>query len=207
MIQPPDPKWHSRGYLPHVESPHQVQHITFHLADSLPKHAIEQIELELDGLPPGKRSLERRKRLEAWIDAGHGVCILREPAIAQMTQNALLFFDGERYHLIAWVVMPNRVHAMIEPTDGWQVGKTVASWKRFMAAKIRGYLNDANSEIGGPGGPIWHREYWDRYARNEFHLREMIEYVRQNPVAAGLVKTAEDWPWSSARSLAILNID
>ncbi len=47
-------------------------------------------------------------------------------------------------------------------------------------------------------GPFWHREFWDRYIRDEEHYYDTIEYIHNNPVKARLVKKAEDWPWSSA---------
>src|SRR5215469_1729538 len=75
----PSPLWHSRGYLPHFEGPGRVQHVTFHLADSVPKAVLRKVDSDLKSLPPSKRDIERRKRLEAWIDGGHGSCILREP--------------------------------------------------------------------------------------------------------------------------------
>ena len=220
----PGSDWRSRGYLPHCESIEAIQHVTFHLADSLPKTVVERLDLELKMLPIKKRSIERRKRLEAWVDTGHGSCVLQQPAIAEMVQNTLLHFDWERYFLLAWAVMPNHVHALFERKEGWTVGKIVGSWKKFTARRICGYLreadrvssgkrnlngsggakDDANREIGGPGvgpgAPVWHREYWDRYMRNEDHLREMIEYIHQNPVKAGLVRYAEGWEWSSAYS-------
>jgi REP-associated tyrosine transposase len=77
-------RWHSRGYLPHFESSDVIQHITFHLADSLPQTVLLRLESELKFLSAEKRDAERRKRVDAWIDAGHGACILRKPAIAAM---------------------------------------------------------------------------------------------------------------------------
>jgi REP element-mobilizing transposase RayT len=199
----PDPRWRSRGYIPHFEGTEAIQHVTFHLADSLPKSALDRIESELISLPEEKRPSERRKRLDAWIDSGYGSCVLRQPVVAEMVEQTLLRFDGKRYVLLAWVVMPNHVHAVFDPKAGWSTGGTVAAWKRVTARKILEYLKIPNEGIGGPKGPIWHREYWDRYARNEFHLQQMIQYVHQNPVAAGLVPSAERWPWSSARLAAI----
>ena len=46
--------------------------------------------------------------------------------------------------------------------------------------------------------PVWHREYWDRFARDETHLAHFIDYIHNNPVKANLVATPENWPWSSA---------
>ena len=214
--------WHDRRYLPHFDSDEAIQHVTFHLADSLAKEVLQRLEEEIKAIPPARQDVERRRRVEAWIDAGHGSCVLREPSIARMVEDSLLFFDAQRYRLKAWVVMPNHVHVLVQPVNGWSVAKIVASWKKFTARRIcdyRGSANrnanlpigsiekDANPEIGVPTatresgvpGPIWHREYWDRYMRNESHFQQAIEYIHQNPVKAGLVAKAEDWPWSSAR--------
>ncbi len=202
-------RWHSRGYLPHFESADAIQHVTFHLADSLPKDVLDRLSGELKSLPLEKQDAERRKRIEAWMDAGHGSCVLREPSIAAMVQSTLLHFDAERYRLLAWVVMPNHVHVLFQPLNGWTVAKIVASWKKFTARKINdhkrfignanlpiGEVKGASRETGVPG--VWHREYWDRYIRNEGHYQQAIEYIHQNPVKARLVTSATDWPWSSA---------
>jgi type I restriction enzyme R subunit/putative DNA methylase len=177
--------------------------VTFHLADSLTAETKERIERSLSVLPPDIRAMERRKRLQEWVDAGHGSCVLRHPEMARMVQETLLHFHGVRYHLHAWVVMPNHVHALCEPTDGWELAKIVASWKKYAARAIRMHergSEDANQEIGVPRKTraVWHREYWDRYIRNEEHYRRAREYIHENPVKAGLVVQARDWPWSSA---------
>jgi REP element-mobilizing transposase RayT len=187
--------WHSRGYLPHFDSPEVIQHVTFHLADSLPKETLLRLDAELRALPEAKRETERRKRIDAWIDAGHGSCILRNPSIAAMAQNSLLSFDSQRYRLFAWVVMPNHVHVLFQPINAWTVAKIVASWKKFTASKI----HDHHLRTGeGPSSPIWHREYWDRYIRNQKHFEQAVEYIHQNPVKAKLVPAPNLWPWSSA---------
>ncbi len=84
--------WYSRGYLPHLESPEKIQHVTFHLADSLPKTVLDQWAAELKRLPPDKQAVEQRQRVQAYLDAGHGSCVLRETEIAAMVQNSLLYF-------------------------------------------------------------------------------------------------------------------
>lgn len=189
------PGWHSRGYLPHFEGAEATQHVTFHLADSLPKSVLLRLEAELKTFPQEKRDTERRKRIEAWIDAGHGSCILRNPAIAGMAQQSLLRFDADRYRLLAWVVMPNHIHVLFQPMNGWTVAKIVASWKKFTGNKICDHRLHTGE---GPRPPIWHREYWDRYIRNQDHFQQAIEYIHLNPVKAGLAAAPEAWPWSSA---------
>jgi len=189
------PGWHSRGYLPHFEVRGAIQHVTFHLADSLPQVMLRRLEADLEILPIEKRDLERRKRVDAWIDAGHGACVLRQPSIADMVQDSLLTFDSVRYRLLAWVVMPNHVHVLFGPMDGWTVAKIVAGWKKFTARKIRDQRRDGGE---GSGESVWHREYWDRYIRDERHFRQAVQYIHLNPVKAGLVGKAEGWRWSSA---------
>jgi len=193
----PGQVWHSRGYLPHLESSEATQHVTFHLADSLPQSVLQRLDTELKTLPTEKRDAERRRRVDAWIDAGHGSCVLRIPGIAEMVQGSLLNFDSERYRLLAWVVMPNHVHVLFQPIHGWTIAKIVAAWKKFTARKI---CDDLRDRMEGPLAPVWHREYWDRFIRDQRHFEQTVEYIHLNPVKAGLVITAEKWRWSSACS-------
>lgn len=191
----PRSAWHSRGYLPHFESAEITQHVTFHLADSLPQSVLRRIEVELKSTQPPLRDARRREQLEAWIDAGHGSCLLRDPMIAAMVQECLLFFDAQRYRLMAWVVMPNHVHALFQPINAWTVARIVASWKKFTAHKICDKLGNSEHR---PALPVWQREYWDRYIRNSAHLAQAIDYIHCNPVRARLAANPESWPWSSA---------
>ena len=203
--------WSSRGYLPHFDSPDRIQHVTVHLVDSLPKSAIERVDQMIEAMPDGERAIERRKRLHDWIDAGHGACYLEDVECAKLVEDAFLFFDGERYRLYAWVVMPNHFHVLFQPINGWSMAKIVASWKKFTSTEIKKVLRarheNARRESGDPGGanlrigisePLWPREYWDQYIRNEEHLRATIAYIEQDPVKAGLCGDASDWRWSSA---------
>jgi REP element-mobilizing transposase RayT len=171
--------------------------VTFHLADSLPQSILQRLDTELKTLPTHKRDAERRRRVDAWMDAGHGSCVLRIPGIAEMVQGSLLNFDSERYRLLAWVVMPNHVHVLFQPLHGWTVAKIVASWKKFTARKI---CDDLRDRMEAPLAPVWHREYWDRFIRDQRHFEQTVEYIHLNPVDAGLVTTAETWRWSSAYS-------
>ncbi|MBN1828541.1 MAG: transposase [Deltaproteobacteria bacterium] len=219
--------WHSRGYLPHFDVEEAVQHVTFHLADSLPKETLSRMHMEIEHLPEDQRKHELTLRLQDWMDAGHGSCILHESGIAAMMQNVLLFFDNIRYKLFEWVVMPNHVHVLFKPLQGWKVSQIVSSWKKFSARKItewnanRNANRNANLPIGilltndrigilpnnnhigihataTRSSAIWHREYWDRFMRDAAHFHRTSEYIRYNPVKAGLVESQEQWRWGSA---------
>ncbi len=184
-------EWHSRGYLPHRDAPGLVQSITFRLADSLPQTVLGRLTEELASLPEERRQNEREQRIRDWLDQGHGACYLAEERIATMVEGALLHFDGERYHLLAWCVMPNHVHVLIETMPEHPLAQVVHSWKSFMA-------NQANKNLNH-SGEFWQREYYDRYMRDARHLEQTIEYIEQNPVKAELVKNAMDWRYSSAQ--------
>jgi len=151
----PAPGWHSRGYLPHVDAEGLIQHITFHLADSLPTGAMAQLEQSIATMPEGQQKRQRRERYQALLDAGHGSCVLGEAEPARLVQDALLHFDGERYRLLAWVVMPNHVHVLIEPASGCRVAKIVQSWKSFTGRRIGEWVREGDPGTGeaGPAEP------------------------------------------------------
>ena len=178
--------WHQRGYLPHFDAPWVTQFITLRLADSLPASR----RGEWEHLLKIEDDRERRRRLEAYLDLGWGECWLRQPPIAALVENALRFFDGERYTLAAWVVMPNHLHILVEVWDT-PLSKLAKSWKDFTARK-------ANKLLRRRGG-FWEREYLDTLIKGEEHRRRAVRYIEHNPVKAKLVRSPADWPWSSAR--------
>ncbi|MFO7697230.1 MAG: transposase [Anaerolineae bacterium] len=179
--------WHSRGYLPHFDSPNVIQSITFRLADSLP--GSYELDRALESVPD--RPDARRQRLESLLDNGRGACVLKDPRAARIVEDALLYLDGERYRLLAWVVMPNHVHALVEIIEGHSLSRIMQSWKVRTARECNRVL--------GTIGRFWEPEYYDRYIRNERHLQNAILYIHSNPVVAGLVSEARLWPFGSAR--------
>jgi len=196
-IAAPDSRkeWYSRGYLPHRDATGLLQAVTFRLADSLPQEKLARLEEELTELPETLRGAERRQRIEQWLYDGMGCCELRHPEMASQMRDALRHFDGQRYRLIAWCIMPNHVHILMETFA--PLARIVQGWKSVTA---RWAL--AQNEKLGLGIPdskhLWMRDYWDRYIRNDGHFESVVLYIHQNPVHAGLCERAEDWPWSSA---------
>ena len=131
-----------------------------------------------------------RRQIVDYEDAGYGACWLRQPAIATLVENALFHFDGQRYRLIAWCIMPNHVHVLIETWAGYPLEKVLHSWRSFTAQEANGLLKRH--------GAFWARDYYDRYMRDETHFRQTVAYIEENPVKATLVKAAADWQFSSA---------
>ncbi len=116
---------------------------------------------------------------------------LRNPQIAEMLSGSIRAGEAERqfYELVAWVVMPNHVHLLVLP--------------RVPLARITHWLKGgtarrANAILGRAGEPFWQHESFDHWVRSERELCRIAAYIEENPVAAGLVKAAEYWPWSSA---------
>jgi putative transposase len=178
--------WHTRGYLPHFDAPGVVQMIGFRLADSLPP----SLSHEWDPILHIKDERERRIRLEEYFDLGHGACELALPVVAQRMENILLHDDDRHCRLLAWVIMPNHVHVLVEL---WTtpMGKLVQAWKKISA--------DFVNARAGRTGRWWQPDYFDRYIRDEAHFHKAVRYIEQNPVKAGLVKKARQWGWSSAK--------
>ncbi|MCX7012943.1 MAG: transposase [Candidatus Sumerlaeota bacterium] len=178
--------WHSRGYIPHFEGEEIIQSVTFRLADSVPADVVQRFAWEI-----GTRECEAayRRRIEEFLDVGHGECWLRRAPIARLVHDSLLCYNGARYRLYAWVIMPNHIHVLLEPISPQALATIVQGWKSYTARQINALL--------GRRGTVWQREYWDRFMRNEEHFLNTVEYIHSNPVKTGLAERAEDWPWSS----------
>jgi putative transposase len=178
--------WTDRGFLPHYDQAGLVQSVTFRLADSLPREKLLEWEHLLKILDDG----ERIRQLETYLDRGAGSCVLRRPECAEIVEKAMLHFDGQRYGLLAWCIMPNHVHVLMQTFQGHPVGKVVHSWKTFTARSINRLLDQS--------GPFWQEDYFDTFMRDEEHRFNEVLYIESNPVKAGLVEQARDWRWSSA---------
>ena len=177
--------WYTRGYLPRLDSAGAVQFVTFRLADSLPRQAIERM---LDR--QSSEDTQRLQHLEALLDVGYGSCLLRSTATAGLVQETMLRFHGLRYYLFAWCIMPNHVHGLLQPLEGYHLPAIMHSWKSYTAKRINSLCQRS--------GSLWQSESFDRYIRDERHLLGTIEYIENNPVKAGLVDAPHQWPWSSA---------
>ena len=207
---------HTRGYLPHVKREGASYFLTFRLADSLPRQILLKFESEraqkMQGLyarhgsekKPGgaplklTESIEQierdfRRRLERFLDTGCGACWLARADVADLVAKALRFFEGRRYRLDAWAIMPNHVHAVLWPMPNETLSGIVQSWKRYTA-------REANKVLNRTGETFWQPESYDHWIRDPDEHARCCHYVTFNPVQAGLCMAPENWPWSSATS-------
>jgi putative transposase len=184
----PHKGWYSRGYLPHFDGGNVIQAITYRLADALPIEAISAMQEQLAQQQLKDDAL--RGKIEAYLDAGRGACYLRHPEVAALVENGFFHFDGTHYRLLAWVVMPNHVHVLIETMAGLPLPEVIRRWKTFTAREANRLLRRS--------GPFWQPDYWDRYIRDQSHLENVMAYIHNNPVKAGLVQESTAYRWSSA---------
>ena len=99
---------------------------------------------------------------------------------------------GVRVDLFGAVVMPDHVHLLLEPLrdgNGWPfpLFEIMQSLKGSTAHRINKLLRRS--------GPVWEEESFDHVLRSDESLKEKREYIRQNPVRAGLVRKPEDYRW------------
>lgn len=187
----------SRGHLPHWEIEGGTYFVTFRLTDSLPQQVLDSLAFERQDIVKTAKqqgreltAAEERKlaelyseRVETALDAGSGAAQLPDPGVADMVAGALQHFGGERYRLIAWVVMPNHVHVVFRPAPGYSLEKILHSWKSFTS-------KEAN-KILGKSGEFWQRESYDHLVRDTQDLERIVRYVIENPVKANL----KNWRW------------
>ena len=107
-----------------------------------------------------------------------------------MVQDSLLKFDRVRYHLFAWVVMPNHVHTLMARFKEYEFNDIFHSLKSYTAHEANKMLHKS--------GQFWMEDYFDRYMRNQEHFRKTVQYIENNPVKARLCEKPSDWPFSSA---------
>ena len=197
---------HCRGYLPHIENK-QYQMITFRLYDSVPKEVVEGWKETLSLLGGQQTSSLREPRrhpfstykteadrllalLDKYEDAGYGSCVLKNDNVARIVHDAIFFYHGKKYNVISWCIMPNHVHVLIEVMKNISLSSILHSWRSFSSNEINKLLNRS--------GRLWMPEYFDRFIRDNDHFNNVVNYIHNNPVKAGLVKEATEYKWSSA---------
>jgi REP element-mobilizing transposase RayT len=184
-------------HLPHWTCKGAVYHVVFRLADSVPQAKLDLWAAERRSIeeqagnsaqPKAEEALRQarlrhREEVDAYLDAGHGACSLRKPEIAEIVANALKHFDGDRYRLHAWCVMPNHVHIVVEPLGDNELSNIVHSWKSFTANVINRRL--------GLSGAFWQADAYNHIIRTQQEYDYQVGYVWHNPDKASL----RDWPW------------
>jgi D-alanine--D-alanine ligase len=180
--------------LPHWTKEGGTYSVVFRLADSVPKVVQEAWRIEREEFERAKAATLtirdridylrlRRQEVDDFLDSGHGSCVLADPRAAGIVADAIRHFQGERYQLHAWCVMPNHVHAVLTPEPGFELAEILHSWKSFTSNQINRLLERS--------GQLWQTEPYDHLVRDGAGLERCVQYVAENPVKAHL----KDWPW------------
>ena len=91
--------------------------------------------------------------------------------------------------ILAYVVMPDHVHMVLQPRGAYNISAFMASFKKHSSRKLNRRL--------GRKGPFWRREFFDHMLRSDEHLHQLIDYIHDNPVRRGLAPSAAEWRFSS----------
>jgi REP element-mobilizing transposase RayT len=196
-----------RNHLPHWRQAGVTYFVTTRLADSVPQGTLRQWREERDlwlrlhdcadaadiERLPDRTRREYHARFTAkfheFLDAGTGACWLRRPEAAAIVASALRRFDGARYALGDFVVMPNHLHALVTPSPDDDLSDILHSWKRFSAREI--------NKLAGREGTFWQAESFNHIVRSEAQLDRFRRYIAENPAKARLRK-GEYLLWQAA---------
>jgi len=182
--------------LPHWYQPGVSYFVTFRTEDSMPvevsrrwyaqradwlqRHGILMANRnwreQLDRLDVAQRrefhETFSRQYLEA-LDKGYGACVLRQAELSKIVAKSLLHFDGSRYHMGDFVVMPNHVHLIVCLLGETDIEAQCTSWKRFTAKEINQKL--------GTKGRFWQEESFDHLIRSPEQFDAIQCYIARNP--------------------------
>ena len=203
--QPKNPM--ARRNLPHWQATDGVYAIVFRLAGSLPKEVIRRLQEERaeakkallkKGLPEDaiKIELSKMRRLyfgkfDALLNENHsGPHFLKDPNIAKIVADAIMFFDDKRYKVINYCIMSNHVHLTFYKLTQ-ELGSILGSIKKYTARQIN-LLHQC------VGRRVWLSESYDHLVRDRGDLAFYHTYTLENPVIAGLVTHWQDYPFTYA---------
>lgn len=188
------------GRLPHWYQPGVTYFVTFRTEDSVPqslsrswhgrrdewlrRHEIDPARNDwrarLIALPELQREYDATftREFMEYLDRGYGECVLRDQRLAKMVAKSLRHFDGERYRLGDFVVMPNHVHLLACLAGKTEIEAQCKSWKRYTATEINSAL--------GRHGRFWQEESFDHLVRRVAQFEYLQRYIADNPAKAGL---------------------
>ncbi|MGV3485810.1 MAG: hypothetical protein ACO1RT_15440 [Planctomycetaceae bacterium] len=121
------------------------------------------------------------------MDNCHGSCVLKDHRVAEIVAASLQHFDGDRYELTDFVVMPTHVHVLAAFSDEDRLLKQCESWKHFTATNF--------NRLIGLRGRFWQQDGFDHLVRSVPQSEYLRGYIANNPSKAKL-KTGEFWHYS-----------
>ena len=142
--------------------------------------------------------------------------LFAEPAYRQIVLDSLNYLrTAKKTQLNAFVVMSTHIHAVLWPDDGINLSDVTRDFKRFTSRKItkeaerqgatKLILSFKNARKENRAQDVSNYQVWQEGSHpeaifTERFAQQKIDYIHLNPIRAGMVKTADEWPYSSARA-------
>ena len=189
---PTSPEFYRR-HLPHWQPKGAVFFVTFRLKFSLPREVTarlhEQHSLRTGQLTNG----EAFANWDSFLDnEKSGPRWLARADVAAIVGDVIRVWDRQEYELYAYCIMPNHVHAVLEPL------RREVCLSQIMRS-VKGRTARAANKALCREGAFWQDETYDHVIRNNEEFVRIIAYVLNNPVKAGLVGQWRDWPGTFCR--------
>lgn len=187
-------RWRSR--LPHWEVAEHWHFITIRCQGSLPSEArrkIREIHEALSKIDPQHADFAQLQRqyflsTEKYLHQNVGFAPFAQPATNRSCLEDWQGLNDDGWQVGEAVIMPNHLHGLIYPD------KTHRPLREALI-RFKGRSARRLNLILGRKGRFWQQDWFDRWMRHEGELGKTIDYIRQNPVKAKLVREWQDWPW------------
>ncbi len=186
--------------LPHWDQAGTFAFVTFRLIDSLPVACVAgfkrersellkaaglnskaDLKIEINRLPRREASLLRWRLFKAWdeqLEKFRGSCYLRRYDASRIVADGLRRFDGDRYVIAAFAILPNHVHLLAAFAQPGAITAQGAAWRKFWAREI--------NRLVGRKGHLWQGDQFDHLVRSPESFARTRQYIIDNPRKAGL---------------------
>jgi putative transposase len=219
----------TRRHLPHWYVPGAAHFVTYRLAGTIPVAVMRQLrdrqEAQLKRLSArGMSRAADRQRVckqffaayDRYLDCDCKIDWLSRPEIAALIRRNLYRHDGAKYHLLAYCVMPNHVHVLLQPIElrqeEGQAGLLVPTTEDVISEEVpdarsplarimhslKSYTGNEVNRILKRSGQLWQHKSYDHWVRDDEELERIVDYIAWNPVKAKLVGEPHQWFWSAA---------
>lgn len=188
----------TRRHLPHWEVESAEYFVTVRCADSLPAPAVArlaELQCHLAAITPHSPEFTGLQRqlfltLEKYLDAGHGACPLRTPEGAGIIAEEFAALAEWGVKISHYSILPNHWHALLTTPE-----RSALTLSQIMK-RLKGRSARRLRKLLGGAGSVWQREWFDRWLRDDHERARVVNYIRHNPVRAGLVDEWTSHAWT-----------
>jgi REP element-mobilizing transposase RayT len=114
--------------------------------------------------------------------------VLLGEGVPETIKGSLDWLEAKGYvEWLAYVIMPDHLHLLFKLLEPVPLSKVLQRFSQYTGRQI-------GLRLERQGG-IWQESYFDRAIRNEDELQRAFAYIKNNPVKAGYIEEAGDWPW------------